>query len=724
MLSKEGADQKRNHLSTLPKTIGEYLNWYILILYTHLQTKRVKLATLSFIIIITTITTITPVYINAQSNDTIPLKNALAVITAQNDNKVLQSTLTVGGLPSNIKNNLELAKEILHTHALYTPTDENGQFELDAPLNVYNVTVFAPGFVMSSNARIIAKGNDTDNTTIYMQPSAIISGQITDIQGKPISGIVVAVDNAHSTNYDITTDDGIFVLDSGIKTGLHKIYAFKPSINISNLQTILNNNTELNVLLKSELPPFLKSNDEGYISYSSTVEVEQGKITNLNIELQNSQTISGKITDENGNSIPNVAVFAFDKNGTMINDIAISDSDGRYTLRNDLSAGKYTLIIPALFSKGYAPVSTIANIPTTTDINMILHNSSIISGKVIDANGHGLTNVKVFAISENINQSNNVTTHDLAEFAIGSTAATTTNQQGMFTINKGISKGVYNVTASLGNVPVSKSIEVLSVSSDPINITLNISKIITISGKITDSSGMPIENAAIVPAFASAIPGVELFAAKTDHNGIFRLTLPLQNNDSQSLFKEISAFGDGYRATTIDARNGTAIRLEKMPIAKIRGIILTQKSLPPPIETILERKWTIIFDHNGTKYSMGLNTNLHVSDSSFYPQNKSITVDIDGVQNSVSTSEFTIPKGLLGGPFIITSDETITQTDKGINISENQTYSTIKVQYDHTPEKITIQGTTAAPEFPIPNMTLSAQIICLIALLAYRRLKH
>ena len=52
-----------------------------------------------------------------------------------------------------------------------------------------------------------------------MQPSAVLSGKVTDKDGTPLSGIIVAVGSRHSTNYDVTMDDGVFVLDTGLKTG-------------------------------------------------------------------------------------------------------------------------------------------------------------------------------------------------------------------------------------------------------------------------------------------------------------------------------------------------------------------------------------------------------------------------------------------------------------------------------------------------------------------------
>ncbi|HEX2614390.1 MAG TPA: hypothetical protein VHL10_02785, partial [Nitrososphaera sp.] len=156
---------------------------------------------------------------SAQS-DSIPVKNALVVLTGQDDS-VIQPALAAGGSPSSIRKTLELAKELLSVSAPYAPTDDSGRFTLDAPLNsgAYNVTVFAPGFVTPDAARIAAGSN---NVTVFMQPSAMVSGRVTDEQGRPVPGIVVAAKSPHSANYDMTMDDGVFVLDTGLATGAHK----------------------------------------------------------------------------------------------------------------------------------------------------------------------------------------------------------------------------------------------------------------------------------------------------------------------------------------------------------------------------------------------------------------------------------------------------------------------------------------------------------------------
>ncbi|HEX2557581.1 MAG TPA: carboxypeptidase-like regulatory domain-containing protein [Nitrososphaera sp.] len=644
---------------------------------------------------------------SAQS-DSIPVKNALVVLTGQDDS-VIQPALAAGGSPSSIRKTLELAKELLSVSAPYAPTDDSGRFTLDAPLNsgAYNVTVFAPGFVTPDAARIAAGSN---NVTVFMQPSAMVSGRVTDEQGRPVPGIVVAAKSPHSANYDMTMDDGVFVLDTGLATGAHKIYAFKPGFDTGRLQSLVND-TRLGMLLDSKFPSFFKTQAAGYMSYSSTVDLEQGKLTTLNIQLKSSQSISGRVADENGSPVPDVAVFAFDNNGTMANAAAITDSEGRYILDNDLSAGTYTVIVPSLFSKGYAPASLKTSVPASS-ADFALRRSSTISGNVVDSSGAAVANATVFAISKSLN----LDSTELAEFLAAGAATAKTDGQGKFTMDSGISEGAYAVTASFGNVPVSTSIVVQA--GGPVTIALDFSEKVTMTGRVVDGNGKPVESASVVPGFARAIPGAELFAARTGPDGAFLLTVPLRDNSTRSLFSEISVSADGYETVTAPANAGVSVRMEKTPSAKISGVVLAQKSLSPPIETVITRKGTIIFDQEGTKYEVGLQTNSRVLGASFDPPNKRINFELEGAQGAAGRSEFAIPKEFLAGPFVASMDGEVVQPES-IRVSENQTHATVELEHEHGLQEITIQGTTAVPEFPLPAALAAAG---LAAALLYRRL--
>lgn len=662
--------------------------------------KRFALATLALAVI---------VIMPASAQSGVPVKNALVVVSAQDD-IVLQSMLVAGGSPSNVLKALESAEELLSASAPRVSTDATGRFALDAPLSpgIYNVTVFAPGFVASSDSVAVDGSSVVKNLTIFMQPSAMISGRVTDEQGRPIPGIVVAASSPHSVNYDITMDDGVFVLDTGLKTGSYDIYAFKPGIDVAGLQGLLNN-TELG-LLENKVPPLFKTEDAGYVSHVSALQLEQGKLTTLNVQLKGSHVISGRVADGAGNAVPDVAVFAFDGSGAMVNTAAVTDSDGQYTLGNDLAPGMYTIVIPSLFSKGYAPASATVTVPAENAVDFALDKSSVIGGRVVDAGGSPVADATIFAISKGLNLDHT----QLAQFLAAGMATAKTDQDGRFVLDGGIGDGTYTVTASFGSVPVSSSVEVQAGS--PANIVLDFGETITIKGKVTDDADKPLENASVAPSFASAILGPELFSARTGSDGAYTLTIPLRDNSTRSLFDEIAVSADGYKSAI--AKSNATVELEKMSAAKITGTVIAQKPLSPPVETVLTRKGTVIFEHEGALYGVGLQTNARVLDATFDPPSRSISINLEGVQDAAGRSEFSIPKEFMAGPFAVSLDGEIAES---VSTTENQTHATIAVEHEHDLHEITIQGTTAVPEFPLPAVLAAAGIT---ATLVWKRLRR
>ncbi|HEU4605218.1 MAG TPA: carboxypeptidase-like regulatory domain-containing protein [Nitrososphaera sp.] len=661
--------------------------------------KRFALAALALAVILV---------IPASAQTGIPVKNALVVVSGQDD-AILQSMLAAGGSPSSVLKALKTAEGLLSAMAPSVPTDEAGRFELDAPLSpgTYNVTVFAPGFVASSDSIAVDGDGAGKNLTIFMQPSAMVSGRVTDEQGRPVSGIVVAASSPHSANYDITMDDGVFVLDTGLKAGLHDIYAFKPGVDVARLQALLNS-TGLG-MLENKVPALFKAGDAGYVAHASAVQLEQGKLTTLNVQLESSHAISGRVTDGAGNPVSGVAVFAFGV-GSMADTAAITDSEGRYVLNNDLAPGMYTIVIPSLFSKGYAPASSAVTVPAENAVDFALDMSGTISGRVVDAGDNPVAGAKIFAISNDLDLDDT----QLAQFLAAGMATAKTDQDGRFALGSGIGNGTYIVTASFGSVPASSSIEVEAGS--PADIALDFKETITVKGKVADGAGRPIEGAFVVPSFASAIPGAELFAARTGPGGEYELTIPLKGNSTKPLFDEVTASADGYRSAT--ARSNATVELEAMPASKITGVVIAQKPLSPPVETVLTRKGTVVFEHEGAQYEVGLQTNARVLGATFDPPGKSISVNLEGVQNAAGRSEFSIPREFMSGPFAVSLDG---RPAEEASTTENQTHATIAIDHEHDLKEITIQAATAVPELPLPAALAAAGMA---AALAWKRLRR
>jgi hypothetical protein len=347
--------------------------------------------------------------------------------------------------------------------------------------------------------------------------------------------------------------------------------------------------------------------------------------------------------------------------------------------------------------------------PAENAADFVLDKSGTISGRVSDASGRPVTGATVLAISKGLNKGDS----QLSRFLAAGTAIAKTFQDGKFTLDSGISSGTYIVTASFGSLPASGSIEVQAGS--PANIALDFGETITIKGKVTDDSGKPVENASVLPSFASAIPGAELFAVRTGSDGVYELIVPLKDNSTRSLFEQVRVSAHGYKSA-IAQSNGTA-KIDKMPVTKITGLVIAQEQLSPPVETVLTRKGTVIFNHEDAQYDIGLQTNARVLAASFDQTSKSISLNLEGVQNAAGRLEFSIPKEFMSGPFAVTLYGRLTET---ISTTENQTHSTIAVKHEQDLRQITIQGATAVPELPLPA-ALAA--VGLAATIAWKRLK-
>ena len=90
-------------------------------------------------------------------------------------------------------------------------------------------------------------------------------------------------------------------------------------------------------------------------------------------------------------------------------------------------------------------------------------------------------------------------------------------------------------------------------------------------------------------------------------------------------------------------------------MAKIRGAVISEKPKSPLIESVLTKSGTLIFRDASSNSScgVGLKTNSRVLDGSFNRGSKRLDIVLEGVQGSNGTSQFSIAKEILRGPFII-----------------------------------------------------------------------
>jgi len=120
-------------------------------------------------------------------------------------------------------------------------TDEEGRFKVeDLKPGRYTATVTHSGFVQSTHGKrasiLLKPGQGTTDLVFYMQPAAIITGKVTDLDGDPMSDVVISavlVGSAlrgrifYNSGYATTNDLGEFRI-SDLQAGRYIISANPP----------------------------------------------------------------------------------------------------------------------------------------------------------------------------------------------------------------------------------------------------------------------------------------------------------------------------------------------------------------------------------------------------------------------------------------------------------------------------------------------------------------
>ena len=121
-------------------------------------------------------------------------------------------------------------------------TDADGRFKIDdAKAGRYLATVEHPGFVRSASGKqpssiLVQPGQGTIDLVLYMQPAAVITGKVTDLDGDPMSNVSVSAlrvgsarrgMNFHDSGNGLTNDLGEFRIPD-LRAGRYTITANPP----------------------------------------------------------------------------------------------------------------------------------------------------------------------------------------------------------------------------------------------------------------------------------------------------------------------------------------------------------------------------------------------------------------------------------------------------------------------------------------------------------------
>ena len=219
---------------------------------------------------------------------------------------------------------------------MQTATDVNGFYKFtNLPPGEYVVTAQNLDYFTYNERRlsflsdrIAIMSGQKYKKDLKLKKRMTFEGKVVDHNGKPVSGAVVAIDEAHTSNNEYspfvvrTDDNGKFSITTGrINT------TPRPKITgIKSLTDILKSYFAKRPVGEDAIEAF--SSSGGYGRFQFSPYREGSVIKGINIKLNGAMRIHGKVTDPNGNPLKDIEVY--DSSGFDV--ITYTDENGEYDL--------------------------------------------------------------------------------------------------------------------------------------------------------------------------------------------------------------------------------------------------------------------------------------------------------------------------------------------------------------------------------------------------------
>jgi len=286
-----------------------------------------------------------------------------------------------------------------------------GWTSYDGPTNMNN-------FPSTDGAYQTAQKGGSDGFISKLNLGAFIIGTVMDSDGNGIKGTKVRVYEETGNGEDyirsvVTNINGFYAVD-GLEPGSYKIY-FDSSYPNEHGSNCLSQWYNSKADFSSADAITITSNDETRI---------------VNVELAAGGTITGTVTNSNGDAIADVEVAAADESGDAVgfND---TDENGKYRITG-LPTGTYKVQFYASSSTGYlsqwyddkvnfndADKIQVTAGTTISNVDAILKRASTISGKVTDSDDNPIPDVDVSVYDVDNHFMGNDYTNDNGEYTIG-----------------------------------------------------------------------------------------------------------------------------------------------------------------------------------------------------------------------------------------------------------------------------------------------------------------
>lgn len=378
-------------------------------------------------------------------------------------------------------------------------TDSLGHYSITEGLMTgnYTVTASAEGYLDATiEDVVVTEGLVTSNIDFLLDISGGISGIITEAgTGSPLQGVVVTAESSAGGGVSesaFTGANGHYLINTNLVTGTYNVTAIYALGHITN--------------------------ETSGIAVTAGIETK-----NIDLVVEKSGIITGTVTDSVSSApLADISIIAADAGGAY-GGFASTDLSGMYRIDTNLATGTYN--VSAIFPEGYirkeiSGIMVIAGSETIADLS--LDPSGVISGTVTAAsNGQPVAEASVSAFSD-----------DFMYFGFAETDAT-----GHYRIASGLGTQTYTVMASFGiafNTTLGVAVVAGSETSN-VDMQLEIVPSGVISGRVTNTTGSPIEGAFVT---AEGLGGSG--SAFTDSNGDYTISTGL---DTGMYTVNASAFG-------------------------------------------------------------------------------------------------------------------------------------------------------------------------------------
>lgn len=395
------------------------------------------------------------------------------------------------------------------------------------------------------------------------EAGAVISGTVTSAEGAPLAGAWVTVlrpggdGEAEASMSDARTDEkGSFSV---------RIYPGKCMVVFAKKGYV----TRLHG--KSPLEP-------------TVVEAAKGKtVTGVNGVLSKGGRITGSVTDARGKALQGVYVVAYPTENTLLPAYARSDAGGKFAL-DGLATGKYRIAFGDRERKYLvqwhdgktdpqeAAIIAVTAPATVSGIKGVMRQSGGISGMVTDQNGKAIPQVIVMA-------------EPLDRKARGGNALT--DETGSFNI-VGLETASYHLSfraTSSHHLPLyyrdaarKEGAQIVEVAAPQVVFGVNqtLQEGVLLTGKVSDASGEPVEQASVMVYQAKEADGTPEFAL-TQEDGSFTAAV----GEGQYL---VEVRAEGY-LTKWYGKGATRAEASPVTVSRKEGV--------QPLEITLERGGSI-----------------------------------------------------------------------------------------------------------------------------------